>query len=56
MGHAAMSTTDRYAKYDPSYLQWAVEAIDAYFEELKQYTTRHVRDMTGIVEMKARSQ
>jgi len=52
LGHSSTSTTDGYAKYDPSYLLRAVEAIDVYFEELKQYTTRHVRDMTGIVEMR----
>ena len=51
LGHAAMSTTDRYAKYDPTYLQRAVDAIDAYFEELKAHTTRHVRDMTGVVDL-----
>lgn len=51
MGHAAMSTTDRYAKYDSTYLLRAVGAIDDYFGELKQYTTRHVRDMTGVVDL-----
>lgn len=51
LGHAAMSTADQYAKYDPTYLQKAVDAIDAYFEELKAYTTRHVRDLTGVVDL-----
>lgn len=51
LGHSAMSTTDQYAKYDVTYLQRAVDAIDAYFEELKAHTTRHVRDMTGVVDL-----
>lgn len=52
LGHAAMSTTDAYAKYDPSYLQKAVNAIDDYFEELKAHTQRHVRNLEGVVEIK----
>lgn len=49
MGHSSTSTTDQYAKYDPDYLRRAAAAIDDYFRELTSYTTRHVRDMTGVV-------
>lgn len=42
LGHrsAGYRTTEIYAKYDPTYLGKAVEAIDAYFSELDTLTSR----------------
>ena len=40
MGHKTGGTTEIYAKYDPDYQSKAVEAIDAYFQDLGKLVER----------------
>ena len=58
LGHRALEhrTTERYTKFDPAYLRWAIEGIDAMMAELQGHAKRRLfADGSTVAAFKVRS-